>query len=154
MRWSSSTPSWSTRTPCRPCSPIQAASWQARSPGRSSRSTRCCARGSPGGAAHHTAAGYTAADFYVSEETARAIDEQSRPESTDSNYRSQRGMFERWCAEMGRVAVPCTTATYIEYIAALIARGKYSPNTLKAHKSAAAPFSPRTPSRARPWSTA
>lgn len=85
---------------------------------------------------------YTAADFYVSEETARAIDEQARPENTDRNYRSQRGMFERWCAEMGRVAVPCTTATYIEYIAALIARGKYSPNTLKAHKSAVRSMQP------------
>lgn len=85
---------------------------------------------------------YTAADFYVSEETARAIDEQARPENTDRNYRSQRGMFERWWAEMGRVAVPCTTATYIEYIAALTARGKYSPNTLKAHKSAVRSMQP------------
>ncbi|WP_128382370.1 integrase [Streptomyces cavernae] len=85
---------------------------------------------------------YTAADFYVSEETAQAIDKQSKPKNTDRNYRSQRGMFERWCAEMGRVANPCTTATYIEYIAALIARGTYSPNTIKAHKSAVRSMQP------------
>lgn len=78
---------------------------------------------------------YTAADFYVSEDTARAIDERSKPKNTDKNYRSQRGMFERWCDDMGRVANPCTTATYIEYIAALMAR-EYSPNTIKTHKSA------------------
>ncbi|RPE39716.1 hypothetical protein EDD90_2733 [Streptomyces sp. Ag109_O5-1] len=79
---------------------------------------------------------YTAADFYVSAETAEAIDERSKPKNTERNYTSQRGMFERWCADMGRVANPCTTATYIEYVAALIARGTYSPNTIKAYKSA------------------
>ncbi|MEW2187739.1 integrase [Streptomyces cellulosae] len=78
---------------------------------------------------------YTARDFYVSPETAQRMDEASAPANTDRNYRSQRGMFERWCQDMGRVAVPCTTATYVEYIASLIARG-YAPNTIKAHKSA------------------
>ncbi|MFD3479895.1 integrase [Streptomyces sp. NPDC058695] len=36
---------------------------------------------------------------------------------------------------MGRVAKPCTTAAYVEYIAFLIARS-YAPNRIKAHKSA------------------
>lgn len=79
---------------------------------------------------------YTERDFYVSEETARRMDEQSAPKNTDRNYRSQRGMFERWCDDMGRVANPCTTATYVEYIASLIAQDRYSPNSLKTHKSA------------------
>lgn len=78
---------------------------------------------------------YTERDFYVSPETAERMDEASAPRNTDRNYRSQRGMFQAWCDEMGRVAVPCTTATYVEYIAGLIARG-YAPNTIKTHKSA------------------
>lgn len=79
---------------------------------------------------------YTERDFYVSEETSRRMDDASAPKNTDRNYRSQRGMFERWCAEMGRVANPCTTATYVEYIASLITQDRYSPNSLKTHKSA------------------
>jgi integrase len=51
-------------------------------------------------------------------------------------------MFEEWCAKMGRVAVPCTTATYIEYIASLIASDRYAPNTLRAHKSAVRAMQP------------
>ncbi|MFE5037139.1 integrase [Streptomyces sp. NPDC056683] len=85
---------------------------------------------------------YTTADIYISPETAAAIDERSQPKNTERNYRSQRGMFERWCADMGRVATPCTTATYIEYVAALIARGTYSPNSIKAHKSAVRSMQP------------
>jgi integrase len=50
-------------------------------------------------------------------------------------------MFERWCAENGRDAVPCLTSTYVEYIASLISRG-YSPNTIKAHKSAVRSMQP------------
>ena len=84
---------------------------------------------------------YTEADFYVSEETARLIDEHSAPKNTDRNYRSQRGMFQTWCDEMGRVARPCTTATYIEYLAGMIARGK-APSTIKAHKSAIRSWQP------------
>jgi len=67
--------------------------------------------------------------------------EASAPKNTDRNYRSQRGMFQTWCDEMGRVARPCTTATYVEYIASLIARGK-APNTIKAHKSAIRSWQP------------
>lgn len=31
--------------------------------------------------------------------------------------------FKQWCAEQGRVAVPCTTATFTEYGRHLMARG-------------------------------
>ncbi|MGW2724778.1 tyrosine-type recombinase/integrase [Streptomyces sp. NPDC001492] len=85
---------------------------------------------------------YTERDFYVSPETAKRMDEASAPRNTDRNYRSQRGMFQAWCDKMGRVAVPCTTATYVEYIASLIAQDRYSPNSLKAHKSAVRSMQP------------
>ncbi|MEU8682964.1 integrase [Streptomyces sp. NPDC048611] len=84
---------------------------------------------------------YTERDFYVSEDTARRMDEASAPKNTDRNYRSQRGMFERWCDDMGRVARPCTTATYVEYIAGMIAR-EYAPNSIKTHKSAIRSWQP------------
>ncbi|WP_448333510.1 tyrosine-type recombinase/integrase [Streptomyces sp. DSM 41534] len=84
---------------------------------------------------------YTERDFYVSEETARRMDEAAAPKNTDRNYRSQRGMFQRWCDEMGRVANPCTTATYVEYIAGMIARG-YAPNSIRTHKSAIRSWQP------------
>jgi integrase len=85
---------------------------------------------------------YTEADIYVSPETAEAMDKRSRPKNTEKNRTSQERMFEDWCAEMGRVANPCTTATYIEYIASLIARDRYAPNTLRAHKSAVRAMQP------------
>lgn len=85
---------------------------------------------------------YTERDFYVSQETAEAIDNRSRPKNTQRNRKSQRGMFEEWCEGMGRVAVPCTTATYIEYIASLIASERYAPNSLRAHKSAVRSMQP------------
>lgn len=84
---------------------------------------------------------YTERDFYVSDETARLIDEYSAPKNTDRNYRSQRGMFESWCADMGRIARPCTTATYVEYIAGMIARG-YAPSSIRTHKSAIRSWQP------------
>lgn len=84
---------------------------------------------------------YSERDFYVSEETAQRIDEASRPKNTDRNYRSQRGMFQRWCDDMGRIARPCTTATYVEYVASLIARG-YAPGTIRTHKAAIRSWQP------------
>ncbi|MFC5218847.1 integrase [Streptomyces coerulescens] len=84
---------------------------------------------------------YTARDFYVSEETARRIDQESAPANTGKNYRSQRGIFERWCNEMGRVARPCTTATFVEYVASMIAR-EYRPNTIGTHMSAVRTWQP------------
>ncbi|MEU1135098.1 hypothetical protein ABZ383_35475 [Streptomyces sp. NPDC005900] len=84
---------------------------------------------------------YSERDFYVSEETARRMDEAAAPKNTDKNYRSQRGMFQRWCDQMGRVANPCTTATYVEYIAGMIARG-YAPSSIRTHKSAIRSWQP------------
>lgn len=78
---------------------------------------------------------YTERDLYVSPETAERLKHHSKPKNTNKNYRSQRGIFQRWCAEMGRVARPCTTATYVEYVASMIARNA-SPNTISAHMSA------------------
>jgi integrase len=85
---------------------------------------------------------YRAEEFYLSEETARLIDEESRPDNTDRNRRSQEERFKRWCAEKGATPVPCLTTTYIEYIASLIAQGEYSPNTIRAHKSAVRAMQP------------
>jgi integrase len=84
---------------------------------------------------------YTERDFYVSEETARRMDEASAAKNTDRNYRSQRGIFERWCNDMGRVPRPCTTATYVEYVASLIAR-EYRPNTINTHMAAVRSWQP------------
>uniref|UniRef100_UPI0030E2869C tyrosine-type recombinase/integrase n=1 Tax=Streptomyces tubercidicus TaxID=47759 RepID=UPI0030E2869C len=78
---------------------------------------------------------YTEADLRVSEATAERLRNKSKPKNTNKNYTSQRGIFERWCQGMGRVARPCTTATYVEYVASMIERDA-SPNTISAHMSA------------------
>src|ERR1044071_3617133 len=57
---------------------------------------------------------YTERDLHVSQRTAERLENQSQPKNTSSNYKAQRGIFERWCTEQGRVARPCTTATYVE----------------------------------------
>ncbi|MCX2927402.1 integrase [Streptomyces sp. NEAU-W12] len=84
---------------------------------------------------------YTRRDFEVSEETARRLEEESAPVNTGRNYRNQRRLFAEWCEEMGRVARPCTTATYVEYCAHLIARGM-SPNTVGTYLSAVRTWMP------------
>lgn len=64
---------------------------------------------------------YTERDLYVSEETARAL---AAAESEGSPQRqTAMRLFEAWCAEQGRVAKPCTTATYTEYGRHLMERG-------------------------------
>ncbi|SFY41763.1 integrase [Streptomyces atratus] len=78
---------------------------------------------------------YTERDLYLSPETAERLKAYADGHNTNKNYRSQRGIFERWCDDMGRVARPCTTATYIEYVASMIAR-EASPNTIATHMSA------------------
>lgn len=78
---------------------------------------------------------YTERDLYVSPATAERLKNHSKPRNTNKNYRSQRDLFAAWCAEHGRVARPCTTATYIDYVGHLIAEGR-SPNTISAHMSA------------------
>lgn len=62
---------------------------------------------------------YTEADFRISERTQQRR-EQSPPENTARNYRTARDRFKAWCAEQGRVPLPCTTATFLEYVNHLI----------------------------------
>ncbi|OVZ99563.1 hypothetical protein B9W64_37865 [Streptomyces sp. CS159] len=64
---------------------------------------------------------YTERDLYVSEETAQALKEAEREGSPQR--RTAMRLFEAWCAEQGRVAKPCTTATYTEYGRHLMAKG-------------------------------
>ncbi|MFI9730897.1 hypothetical protein [Streptomyces sp. NPDC052092] len=59
----------------------------------------------------------TQRDLYVSEETARILDE------SDPGDSGPMKAFKVWCAEHGRVAVPCTTATFTEYGRRLMQRG-------------------------------
>ncbi|MEU9849277.1 tyrosine-type recombinase/integrase [Streptomyces sp. NPDC047985] len=78
---------------------------------------------------------YTERDLYVSKRTKKRLEEESAPKNTSANYRSQRNQFAVWCAEQGRVARPCTTATYIEYVSHLIELGR-APNAINASMSA------------------
>ncbi|MFF4409765.1 integrase [Streptomyces sp. NPDC001404] len=77
---------------------------------------------------------YTRADLEVSPATAELLKNHSKPDNTNRNYTSQRENFRKWCAAMSRVHRPCTTATYVEYTASLIARG-LSPNTIGTYMS-------------------
>ncbi|OWA18425.1 hypothetical protein B9W68_05805 [Streptomyces sp. CS227] len=63
---------------------------------------------------------YTDRDLYVSEETSQALKEAEREGSPQR--RTAMRLFEAWCAEQGRVATPCTTATYTEYGRHLMAK--------------------------------
>ncbi|MFJ3635871.1 integrase [Streptomyces sp. NPDC090112] len=75
----------------------------------------------PGAAVPTTADGpqYTEADFRVSQRTADRMDT-ARPANTSRAYGHALGKFEAWCAEQGRVPVPCTTATFTEYVVHLV----------------------------------
>ncbi|MER0443160.1 integrase [Streptomyces sp. Edi4] len=84
---------------------------------------------------------YTRRDYEVSEETARRLEEESAPRNTDRTYRYQRRLFEKWCEGMGRVARPCTTATYVEYCAHLIAQ-ELAPNSISTYLSAVRTWMP------------
>ncbi|WP_333745711.1 integrase [Streptomyces sp. IBSBF 2950] len=84
---------------------------------------------------------YSRRDYEVSPETARRLEEESAPDNTDRNYRNQRRLFAEWCVAMGRVARPCTTATYVEYCAHLIAR-EMAPNTISTYLSAVRTWMP------------
>ncbi|MFF0110757.1 site-specific integrase [Streptomyces hirsutus] len=64
---------------------------------------------------------YTERDLYVSKETAQALKEAEREGSPQQ--RTAMRLFQAWCAEQGRVAKPCTTATYTEYGRHLMAKG-------------------------------
>lgn len=84
---------------------------------------------------------YTERDLYVSERTAERLESQSAPKNTSANYLSQRNLFAAWCSREGRVARPCTTATYVEYVAHLIELGR-SPNSISAAASAVRTWMP------------
>lgn len=78
---------------------------------------------------------YTERDLYVSEATAERLKNKSKPKNTSRTYDNQRHLFAEWCAREGRVAKPCTTATYVEYIATLIEDGR-APNAISVAMSA------------------
>lgn len=65
---------------------------------------------------------YTERDFYVSADTA-ARNARKNAANTRANRESLMGRFTAWCTAEGRVAVPCTTATYTEYGNHLIRQG-------------------------------
>ncbi|MET9189567.1 site-specific integrase [Streptomyces tendae] len=77
---------------------------------------------------------YSEADFRITEETAKLLDE-SPPENTSRTYNSARRQFETWCRQNGRVHLPCTTATFVEYVGHLIRQDK-SPSTIQVAMSA------------------
>ncbi|MFE5585622.1 hypothetical protein [Kitasatospora sp. NPDC056531] len=92
---------------------------------------------------------YTARDFVIGAKTARLYQD-AWPHNTRRNADNQVKLFQHWCAERGRVALPCTTATLIEYIGWMIHSG-YDPNTVSAYKSAVVTWQERkTPGRTRP----
>lgn len=84
---------------------------------------------------------YTRRDFYVSEGTAERLENRSAPANTERAYRSQRALFAQWCTEQGRVPQPCTTATFVEYVAFLIER-QYAPNAIGVAMSAVRTWQP------------
>lgn len=78
---------------------------------------------------------YTERDLYVSKATAERLKNKSKPKNTSRTYDNQRDLFRRWCETQGRVARPCTTATYVEYVATLIEEGR-APNAISVAMSA------------------
>lgn len=84
---------------------------------------------------------YTERDLYVSQQTAQRLENNSAPANTERTYRSQRVLFADWCRDEGRVAIPCTTATFVEYVAYLIEQG-YSPNAISVSMSAVRTWQP------------
>lgn len=77
---------------------------------------------------------YTEADFRISAETAQKV-KTSGSENTSRTYRSARERFRTWCQDHGRVHLPCTTATFVEYVGHLIDRD-VSPATINVAMSA------------------
>jgi hypothetical protein len=59
---------------------------------------------------------YSERDLYVSDDTAAML------QDTDPTETGPMKAFKAWCVQHGRVAVPCTTATYTEYSRHLMGR--------------------------------
>ncbi|MFJ3793507.1 tyrosine-type recombinase/integrase [Kitasatospora sp. NPDC090091] len=92
---------------------------------------------------------YTAVDFVIPEEVAELI-EKGPKENTRRNRANQIRLFEKWCAERGRIALPCTTATLIAYVGDMILR-KLDPDTIAVYKSAVVTWNEeQTPGSTRP----
>ncbi|MFD7986806.1 site-specific integrase [Kitasatospora indigofera] len=77
---------------------------------------------------------YTEADFRISEATAQLLDT-AAPANTTRQYSSARRQFEAWCLDQNRVHLPCTTATFTEYVGHLI-RSDKAPSTIQVAMSA------------------
>ncbi|KES03106.1 hypothetical protein BU52_32150 [Streptomyces toyocaensis] len=77
---------------------------------------------------------YTEADFRISQATAALIDG-APPANTSRTYGSALGQFRTWCAQSGRVPMPCTTATFVEYVGHLVQRD-LAPSSVQVHMSA------------------
>ncbi|MEV8093860.1 hypothetical protein [Kitasatospora sp. NPDC085879] len=93
---------------------------------------------------------YTFRDFLISDDIASQV-HTAQPKNTERNIRHQVKLFEQWCAERRRVALPCTTATLIEYVGWMINSGRYDPNTVSKYMSAVVTWQERcTPGRTRP----
>ncbi|GAA2314626.1 hypothetical protein OHT20_32725 [Streptomyces caniferus] len=63
---------------------------------------------------------YTERDLYVSEATAERLKNKSKPRNTSKTCDSQRGMLKTQCEQQSHVHRPCTTATYVAYVATFI----------------------------------
>ncbi|MER7310000.1 site-specific integrase [Streptomyces griseoluteus] len=81
-----------------------------------------------------TAPRYSEADFRISQKTKERV-QGSGSENTSRTYGSARGQFEAWCRGQGRVHLPCTTATFVEYVSHLIDRD-VAPGTINVAMSA------------------
>ncbi|MER7755486.1 integrase [Kitasatospora sp. NPDC097643] len=84
---------------------------------------------------------YSEADFRISEQTA-----ERRTRAGTANTRVNRGSvakaFHAWCEQEGRIAVPCTTATFTEYGTHLMAQG-HKATTIEAYMSHVMAVQPR-----------
>ncbi|MFE7591613.1 hypothetical protein ACFU6K_19615 [Kitasatospora sp. NPDC057512] len=97
-----------------------------------------------------TAPEYATGDFVISEEIAQLLGDSTVP-NTERNHRARIRVFQRWCAERGRVALPCTTATLIEYVGWMILSDVYDPNTVSDYHSTVVTWQEReTPGNTRP----
>ncbi|MEV7930486.1 hypothetical protein [Kitasatospora sp. NPDC088779] len=93
---------------------------------------------------------YSLADFVISPETEELLKAACRG-NTARNKDNQVSLFQRWCAQRNRVALPCTTATLIEYVGWMIKSGTYDPNTVQVYSSAVVTWQEgETPGHTRP----
>lgn len=77
---------------------------------------------------------YSRRDFEISDRTRQRLAD-SRPKNTTRNYEAAQKRFIAWCERERRVAMPCTTETFTEYVSHLIDRD-YSPSQIQIDMSA------------------